>query len=320
MSTIKAAVQNYRKTVLNLIELAAYFCCICTLMGFFSGSVLLSDLFCHFRVQYLCILALFVVPSIVQKRWIVVAVLSAGIVANFCEIAPLYFPAKRIAEPVTKTLTVVDINFNSRNTNFKLLKSLVETSGADVICWQEFSPAADAWASKNLSEYAYSKRVPGNDNFGIAMFSKLPVTVFRVKELSDIPIKSIVATVQVGEKPIQVICTHTYPPVGVAAQHTRDLQLAHLGVFIKASGVPTILCGDLNATSWSGAFRDLLKDSGLKDSRQGLGIQPSWPDGFGPMMIPIDHVLVDMKMQVISREIGASVQSDHRPVIVNLAF
>ncbi|MBI2811162.1 MAG: endonuclease/exonuclease/phosphatase family protein, partial [Candidatus Melainabacteria bacterium] len=157
-------------------------------------------------------------------------------------------------------------------------------------------------------------------NFGIAMFSKTPVTKFRVEQFCDVAIESIVATLQAGEKPIQIICTHTYPPVGAAALKSRDLQLKNLGVFIRTSGVPTILCGDLNATSWSAAFRDLLKESGLNDSRQGFGVQPSWPDGLGPMMIPIDHVLVDPKVQVISRKIGAGVQSDHLPVIVKLAI
>ncbi|MBS1957294.1 MAG: endonuclease/exonuclease/phosphatase family protein [Cyanobacteria bacterium SZAS-4] len=322
MSEQNTALQDSLKALLNLAEFAGYSCVLCSLLGFFSRfDVIPFDLFCHFRVQYLCLLALLVVPSIVRKRWIAVAMLSTAMVLNFCEVVPIFVAEKPVGAPVNRTvLTLVDTNFNSRNTNFDLLQSLVDSSGADILCWQEFSPAAESWAKTHLPAFKYSKQIPRNDNFGIALFSKLPVTSFRVENFSDVPIESIVATVQAGGKPIQVISTHTYPPITGAALYTRDLQLKNLGIFVRNSGVPTILCGDLNATSWSSSFKDLINDSGLKDSRQGFGVQPSWPAGLGPMMIPIDHVLVNPQMQVLSRTIGSAVRSDHFPVIVKLSI
>jgi endonuclease/exonuclease/phosphatase (EEP) superfamily protein YafD len=79
-----------------------------------------------------------------------------------------------------------------------------------------------------------------------------------------------------------------------------------------------IVLGDLNTTSWSPYFRDLLADSGLADTRRGFGVLGSWPDLPSPLRIPIDHCLVSDKVAVHDRRIGPPVGSDHRGVIVDL--
>ncbi len=317
LTKVKAALQNLFGSFLNLVEIAAYFLCALTWAGFVPGSPF--DLFCHFRVQYLFLLVLAMVPIVARKKWIAAVVVSMAIGVNCLEIAPLYSKFPMVGTN-SQTLNIVDINFNSRNSNFDLLKALLKENEADIVCWQEFSPAAELWAKYNLADYPYSKQIPRHDNFGIAMFSKLPVTKFEDKLLSDVNIETLIARVQVKGSPLQIICTHTYPPITASALNTRDLQLENLGTFVKESGIPTILCGDLNATSWSGSFKKLLKSSALVDSRQGFGVQPSWPSGLGPLMIPIDHVLVDPKIHVVSRKIGPDVRSDHFPVILKLAF
>lgn len=321
MTKSKAALQNLFKSVLNLIEIATYFLCAATWAGFFPAPFIPFDLFCHFRVQYLFLLVLSMVPFIARRKWIGVAVISMSIAANLFEIAPLYSKltvANTNSNPMN--LSIVDINFNSRNTNFKLLELLLKQNDADIVCWQEFSPSAEIWAKSNMQDYAYSKQIPRHDNFGIAFFSKLPVTKFEVKQFSDVEIETLIATVQTNSGPLQILCTHTYPPITGAALNTRDLQLENIGAFIRKSEIPTILCGDLNATSWSYSFKNLIKGTGLRDSRQGLGVQPSWPNGLGLMMIPIDHVLVDPRISVLSRHIGPDVKSDHFPVLLKLSM
>ena len=38
-----------------------------------------------------------------------------------------------------------------------------------------------------------------------------------------------------------------------------------------------MLMGDMNCTSWSPYFQDMLTVSGLRDSRRGFGVEGSWP-------------------------------------------
>lgn len=78
-----------------------------------------------------------------------------------------------------------------------------------------------------------------------------------------------------------------------------------------------MVLGDLNVTPWSHVFRDLLKRTGLIDSAQGWGIQPTWPSGAVLLRIPIDHCLHSPDVAIVNREIGENVGSDHFPVIVD---
>lgn len=263
------------------------------------------------------------------------SLLGFAVLANCVAIGPLYFGASdknaSIREgameshgtqaPATKVLTILDVNFNSQNDRFDALNSVITRSKPDIICWQEFSANADKWSIENLAhEYPYSMRRPRNDNFGIALFSKIPVENFQVERFAPVPIETIVATLRFNDRLLNVISTHTYPPISSAAYLARNVEMENLGAFVRDSGHASILCGDLNATLWSSSFQKLLKLSGLKDSQSGFGVQPSWPVDLPLMRIPIDHVLVDPSMKVLSRQLGPDVYSDHLPVIVTLAI
>ncbi|MCU0878609.1 MAG: endonuclease/exonuclease/phosphatase family protein, partial [Pirellulaceae bacterium] len=83
---------------------------------------------------------------------------------------------------------------------------------------------------------------------------------------------------------------------------------------------PLVLAGDLNLTEHSPYFRDLLRASGLADTRQGIGIQASWSPRVPLLSLPLDHVLVSRELAVVSRRLGPPLGSDHRPVVVQLAW
>src|SRR5262249_6462450 len=94
--------------------------------------------------------------------------------------------------------------------------------------------------------------------------------------------------------------------------------LAALGERARDAGGSRIIIGDLNSTDGSAHFRDLLRVSGLRDSRLGFGRQPSWPT-MGFYRIAIDHALVSDDLAVVDRRPGPNVGSDHFPLILDLA-
>ena len=81
----------------------------------------------------------------------------------------------------------------------------------------------------------------------------------------------------------------------------RDEQLLALVTFVKSQNDPIVLIGDLNTTSYSPAFRDLCESTGLRDSRQGFGIQASWTPRLPVLEIAIDHCLVPAQSHVAER-------------------
>jgi len=73
-------------------------------------------------------------------------------------------------------------------------------------------------------------------------------------------------------------------------------------------------------TSDMPAFCRFAGESGLRDSRQGFGIQATWPSYMPPLRIAIDHCLVSGNVIVNGRRVGAHVGSDHFPVIVDVSL
>ncbi|MBU4198871.1 MAG: hypothetical protein KKG09_02950 [Verrucomicrobia bacterium] len=73
----------------------------------------------------------------------------------------------------------------------------------------------------------------------------------------------------------------------------------------------------MNVSPWSSHFRRLLRESGLQDSAQGRGVQPTWPTFSPLLLIPIDHCLHSPQIAIFKKQAGPSVGSDHYPVIVD---
>ena len=77
---------------------------------------------------------------------------------------------------------------------------------------------------------------------------------------------------------------------------------------------------DLNISQFSPHFQRLLKDGGLRSGADGFGWQPTWPAFMPPAGIQIDHALVNSRVIVEHFSAGASVGSDHRPIVADLVL
>jgi len=89
---------------------------------------------------------------------------------------------------------------------------------------------------------------------------------------------------------------------------------------LTVANTPLLLLGDLNVTPWNHHFKKLLRHTGLKDSTQGYGVQPTWPTYYPWLWIPIDHCLYSSSIHVVGRKVGEHVGSDHYPVIIDFAI
>jgi len=159
---------------------------------------------------------------------------------------------------------------------------------------------------------------PRADSFGIALWSRFSADRLTIESIGPAEVPSIVAHFDGGsDGPFTLIGTHPLPPIGAEYASLRNEQLQALGEFAANLPGPALLAGDLNITSWSPFFRDLLTTSGLHDSRIGFGIQPTWLSQLVWIGIPIDHVLVSQEIIVQRRTVGPSIGSDHRPVVID---
>ncbi len=165
---------------------------------------------------------------------------------------------------------------------------------------------------------AFIAVVPRERLSGVTVLARSELAA-RVIETPFDPAEGIGIEVTTGGERVSVLGLHPPSPTSASRAEARDRLLAEGGDWMADRDGAAMLVGDLNATPWSHAFRDLLRRGDLTDSLRGRGLQPTWPEGAGPFMIPIDHALVGDGLVVVDRRTGPANGSEHRPLVVEAA-
>ncbi|EKD83043.1 MAG: Endonuclease/exonuclease/phosphatase family, partial [uncultured bacterium] len=202
------------------------------------------------------------------------------------------------------------LNVNTRLGDAAKVSEFIRETNPDIIVLEETN---SKWLSDLAwlhTSYPHTLAEPRDDNFGIALFSRLPFARSKVINLIGPGLPSILAVVKTEQGDLHILATHPLPPVSSEYSIWRNEQLAQLPKYVNATQ-PTLLLGDLNLTPWSYHFRKLLQETGLRDSSQGYGVQPSWPNNNPFLRLPLDHVLHSPDIVVLRRTVGPDVKSDH---------
>lgn len=306
-----------RKRMRGLGEAAAVVLSFATLAGFLGSLFWLLDLLAHFRVQYLlgALITATVLWFLGSRRFAAMAMTAAGI--NLALILPFYYASETPA-PGEKPWTAMLLNVNTHSGSPARVAALLEERDPDFLVLEEVDSRWIEALSEATARYPFRVVSPRSDNFGIAFFSKFPLSEEEIVDLGEAEVPSILATVVSDRGTFQVCATHPLPPIGSDYAGMRDEQLALLPEVLSPT-LPVLLVGDLNTTPWGHAFRRLRKTSGLLDSASGRGIQPSWPTGNPLLRIPIDHALHSAEIRIHDRRTGPKAGSDHFPLLLEFS-
>jgi endonuclease/exonuclease/phosphatase (EEP) superfamily protein YafD len=212
------------------------------------------------------------------------------------------------------------MNILASNGNTGRVLDAIASAHPDLLVLEEVTPHwADELKALNQT-YPYRVDVPRNDCFGMMLLSKYPLSQTNVTVIGSGGVPTIIATVHLPDGELSLIGTHPVPPISADYAKRRNVQLMELPHTVMEQKNPVLLIGDLNTSPWSCWFRRLLKESGLKNSMQGFGFQPSWPANIGFLRIPLDQILCSPEITVHNRQIGPDVGSDHLPVIVDFSI
>jgi endonuclease/exonuclease/phosphatase (EEP) superfamily protein YafD len=280
----------------------------------------LLDLFSHFRVQYFLGLAAVALVLIFRHRYKVPAFFGVLAIANLCTIVPLYFGRDPQPTGVSRSYRSLLMNVNTESGVPGKVAQIIKQLDPDFLALEEVNDQWLSTLSATLAAYPYSKTMPREDNFGIAIYSKYPLVRGEIRQVGEADIPSAIAELQLPEGLLTVIATHPLPPGGRENARLRDDQLARLPETVKQASSPVLLVGDLNATPWCSHFKRLLSQSGLRDSSQGRGVLGTWPTCMPIFLIPIDHCLHTAGIHVTRRATGPKVGSDHYPVVVDFVL
>ena len=302
-----------------LLWLAAGLTSLFSLLGFVSCRDWKLELFSHFRLQYALLLGLCAMGFILVRSLLGILFSLAFLGGSLGLILPVYRrPARCHGE--RKSARLYFANILGTNTNYIRLKQSILAAEADIVVLAEVRPNHLQALLPALSGYPYQFTQPDSDNFGIALFSRLPFESAKALAFDERCTPALVAQFHFDGIPFTLLGIHPNPPKSQAKAARRDHQLARTAEFIAKQPGELILVGDLNTTSWSHAFHELRHSTRLLDSRQGFGLQPSWPTGNPLLRIPIDHALHTKGICIKARKMGQPTGSDHLPVIVDFSM
>ena len=308
----------------RLLEFGGLLVCLATVAGFLGRYNWVLDLFSHFRLQYLLLLSGATALFLLGERYpqAIASGLFAGI--NLLLIVPLFIKqATPKPSPTTNpkgTYRALLVNVLQKNDAFGTVRHLIRSEEPDFIVLIEVNKTWIDQLKPALDDFPFKQMPLREDNYGIALFSRFPIKSSEIRFFGTARVPSIICTFHLQGLPVTILATHPPPPKTKIKAHLRNIQMARIAEYLRSQPGEVLLIGDLNMTSWSPHFRDLIRISGLRDSRKGFGLQKSWPTNRLLLRIPIDHILVSDGVIVQSRRIGKFNGSDHYPVIMDFTL
>jgi endonuclease/exonuclease/phosphatase (EEP) superfamily protein YafD len=294
---------------------------VATIGGFFGRHFGL-ELITHFRLQLIFLGVAGGVVLMAFHSWRVLPVAVALACLNAWYVAP-YFFKQSSAGPVesTNALKLMQANVLKSNQNYQaVLRSIAEVK-PDVLVVQELTPGFEAAAASLEHTYSYSRIEARDSGGGMGIFSRYPMTDIQVLNLDQSNHLALFARLDIAGRSVALLGLHSTTPITREKFKNRTLQLERAAQLMSSINGPRILIGDLNTSMWSPYFSDLLRDSGLHDTRIGFGIKTSWPVPAPSFLrLPIDHCLLSDDFQVTSVELGSSIGSDHLPLVVTASL
>ena len=296
-------------------DLVLVLLCLAVIATLFGKVHWVLELASHFQVYYICAAAFLLIGNLILWRK-VHALIALGLVGfGVYQLLPYYLPAPEV-EGAGEEYTVMLLNVNYANQKTAAVKAAIAEADPDILVLQEITPRWRKELESLVTQYRHSLSLPEEGAFGIWILSKFELVDIDIQRSGNrADIAFLHATYKTGDRELEVVALHPYPPTSGNGAEIRNKILEAATVY--ASGESTRMAvGDFNCSPWSPYFRDFVRETGLRDSAQGLGVKSTWFPRQPIFGIPIDHILVSPDIEVVEREVGGDVGSDHRSVVV----
>ncbi len=312
--------KSFQETLDAFVQWGVMFAAAGTIGSWLGEVSWVLELTSHFRMQYAGVLILGACFWFLRRRPRAAVIAASFACINLALILPLYFRPDELSAHETPPLRLMQANVFRHNRDYDRLKRFIRDAKPDFVFLEEVDHRWMEALRSLKSDYPFGEAAPREDNFGIAFLSRSPGIQTEVVSLSKEKIPAIIAYVSIGSQKLTLIGAHPRSPINYWQARLRNEQLDELAQIVDRLEGPLVLAGDLNTTSWSPVFKRFLRTSRLRDSCQGFGIQPTWPAGYWPLFIEIDHCLVSPGIVIHKRFVGPAIGSDHYPLVVEFSL
>lgn len=279
------------------------------------------------RLQYLIALLVVVVllalsrPVDGRLRLALAALALVAIGYNAMKLFPYFAPndTRELACSEGDTFSVMVANVKKGNRKADALVQLVERERPDMFLALE----TDEWWDARLADLGErmphtASRITGGF-FGMHFFSRLPLSetkiIFPVEQ--DAPAILTNVELRSGDT-VRFMGLHPRPPHPGQSSTGRDAQLMWAALRARENDLPALIAGDLNAVPWEASIERLQRVGGFIDPREGQGYLATYDARSKWMIWPLDQVLYQGGLSLVSVEVLPDFGSDHYPIAVAL--
>lgn len=288
--------------------------------GLFPRIWMVLDWIATFQLQIIMIVWLVVFFLCWKKQLKRACLLSLLIVWPSFGLASIYWPLNQ-PESATRSIRLLTFNVYDPSDAYDQALELINQEAPDVVGLVEFNGAWEKAFKGEMQDYPY--RVgPYRD---CVIFSKFPIKDQgnSTKQAGNpLPLPGLFCKFECDGQPVFLMLVHATSPKSTTDMAERNAQINGIQRHMQYASAfgHVVMAGDFNATTQSFALQTMLQKTRFRDSRQGFGLQHSWPTWFWPISICIDHCFVSKGVVVENRRTAANTGSDHLGVITDLSF
>ena len=220
-------------SLVGLLEVAAVLMCAGSLAGFCGRVWWLFELASHFRLHFALGLGVFALVWLACRRWRMAAICGGFAALNVVLVLSLFWPIEKVGIASGASLRLVSLNVLTSNSRADLVLKFLRHSEADVILLMEVNDRWLADLATLQTNYPYQIKEAREDNFGIALFSRIPLTNPSVVELGEAEIPSLTAELELAGQKIFLLGTHPLPPGSAENSRLRNEQLEKIAKTVR---------------------------------------------------------------------------------------
>lgn len=216
-----------------------------------------------------------------------------------------------------ESLRIVSANLLHQNSDFERAPRVIGGLGADVIVLCETTPEARAAFAGLEREFphAIDTCVP-EGLYGIVVLSRFPMKERSRGIGEDARPRHLAVDLDVDGRLVTLVAIHPANPLRLSRAHRVPGEFDAVAELCRAAPGDLILIGDCNAAGWSHWLRQLEQAAGLANDRR---IRPSWPVWLpAPLRLPLDHVWVRGRVELLRAGLGPRFGSDHLPLVADV--